>query len=165
MSGKNVTQFFLDGCPAPVLVEDRGEHHMGAYHIEIVPPFPICGISPFHTTNGRAYYSPFTKSLVIYDATTVLRVDLSHNEPWHLDRPAGWYFTAVHEDADGYLFQFYDGQLGRDRRRVPRSEITFGPGFGQVQGGVFPSAYIAPPTPVHPPRWTWRWVRSLFARQ
>jgi hypothetical protein len=165
MNCENVTQFFLSGCPAPVLVEDWGEHHMGAYRVEIVPPFPICGISRFHTTNGRAYYSPLTNSLVIYDATTVLRIDLPNNEPWHLDRPDGWYFSAVHEDAEGYHLGFYDGQLGRDRQCVPREKIAFEPGFGGVHDGVFPSAYIAPSARARPPRWSWRWFRALFAHR
>jgi hypothetical protein len=165
MNCENVTEFFLNGCPAPVLVENWGEHHMGAYRVEIVPPFPICGISRFHTTNGRAYYSQFTNSLVIYDATTVLRIDLPNNEPWHLDRPDGWYFSAVHEDAEGYHLGFYDGQLGRDRQCIPRETIAFEPGFGGVHNGVFPSAYIAPSAPTRPPRWSWRWFRTLFAHR
>ncbi len=140
---------------------------MGACHIEIVPPLPIAGVSRFYTTNGKAYYSPFTRSLVIYDATTVLRFDLFKNELMHLNRPEGWYFKSVEEDEESYRLAYYDGNFGRDEQRISRGKIAFEPGCGKVHDGIFPSAcmrYRNPP-PLRPRRGRLRWLTSLFKRQ
>lgn len=139
----STTTVTLPGYEQPVVVEAYGEHHMGADHVEIVTPFPIEGISRFYTTNGRAYFSPFTHSLVIHDACTILQFDLQTQQLSSLLRPAGWYFSGVREDADAFHFSLYTGSGKHREQIVRRDEASFLPGFGDVSAGVFPSAYMS----------------------
>jgi hypothetical protein len=122
-------------------MEDYGEHHMGCPHIEIVPPVPLAGVSRFFTTNGRAYYSAATESVVIYDANVILKFDLKSDEVAHVERPAKWYFAGVEEDETGYRLRLYDSGSKHAERHVPFASADFRPGFGPVKRGVFPSAY------------------------
>ena len=143
MNPVGTTSLAIPGYEQRVLLEDYGEHHMGAKHIEIVTPFPIEGISRFYTTNGRAYFSPVTNSLVIHDACTILRFDMLTKQLSSLLRPSGWYFSAVREDGEAFHFSLYSGFGKRREQMVPRSEAWFQPGFGDVWAGVFLSANMS----------------------
>ena len=48
-----------------VVIENHGEHHMGAESIVIVPDRPIAGVTRFHTTNGPAQLDPTGRWLIV----------------------------------------------------------------------------------------------------
>lgn len=142
MDPVTTTTIVIPGYTQPVIIEDYGEHHMGAEHIEILTPIPIQGVTRFYTTNGRSYFSAFTHSLVIHDACTILRFDLRTLRLSHFLRPVGWYFSAVREDAETLHLSLYSGFGKHREQRIPLGEDSFQPGFGDVWAGVFPSAYM-----------------------
>ena len=122
-----------------VRIEAYGEHHMGCENIAIVPSFPIGGVSRFFATNGSAYYSAHTNSLIIRDACVLLRFNMQSKTLEHFVPPTGWYIGNVEESDAGYHFSLY-ASFKNSEHRIPFSSGEFAPGFGPVARGAFPSA-------------------------
>jgi hypothetical protein len=124
----------------PVLLEYRGEHHMGAEHVHFRLPFAVRGRRRYRTTNGTAYFSPARNALVLRDACVVLSIDLTNHSVQHLLPPSGWYLSDFAESEHGFELELFDGAGHRQSIRLAQSEIRFLPGLGPVRSGRFPSA-------------------------
>jgi hypothetical protein len=138
---EHVTEIVLPLGAGTLRVEDYGEHHMGASHVEIVVPFAIAGVTRFFSTNGRAYYSPATESVVIHDACLVVRHGLRSGQVQSMEHPSAWYFNPIKEDETGYCMSLYDNASRRTERHVLFDSEQFESGLGTAKTGVFPSAH------------------------
>ena len=58
-----------------ISVENAGEHHMGADHVEFVPSEPVHGVKRFFTTNGRAFFNEGDGCFYLYDSCMIIRLD------------------------------------------------------------------------------------------
>jgi hypothetical protein len=132
----------VPGFSEPVRIECYGEHHMGAEHIEIVIPVPVRGVDRFYTTNGRAYFSTRFSELVVHDACLILCLDLARGTVRHSRPPLPWYIAQLSESEEGYHLELYDGSGGRRVLDIARSAANLPDGFGDIHGGVLPSAYM-----------------------
>lgn len=127
-----------------VKIEDRGEHHMGASTVLLVPSRPIGGVSQFETTNGNAFFTPDGDALVLNDACVILWADLGSDEIFHLEPPKGWCYANVRVEEDSLLSDVFDVRGSRERITpisVAKIKGKFNEGFGPVKSGRFPSAY------------------------
>lgn len=120
-------------------VIEHGEHHMGAATIEFKLPFKIDNQERLFSTNGVAFLSIDGKSLYLYDAVVLLKINCRTRKAEYFKPPKDNFMAGVEEYENGYGFRFYGGALGKIF--LSHEEALFKPGVGPLEDGLFPSAY------------------------
>ncbi|MCG2586305.1 hypothetical protein [Massilia sp. TS11] len=124
-----------------VMVEDRGEHHMGASTIVVSLPFELDGQREFFTTNGKAVYADATRSLFIHDACMVLHIRLDDFSVTNWMPEQGLLIESITPRDDGLLVKIYEARSPRNGRDLCVGLQEFLAGYGKVRNARFPSAY------------------------
>lgn len=122
-------------------IDDLGEHHMGAVHIEFIPSEAIHGVSRFFTTNGQLFYREEDDCFYLFDTCLLVRLNADTWRAVHLCHPEGLYCSSVRIEGDEMKMDFYK-YIGRgETRSIPLAEIPWQDGLGPASAGVFPSAF------------------------
>ena len=123
-----------------VVIENHGEHHMGAESIVIVPDRPIAGVTRFHTTNGQAQFDPTGRWLIVEGVIGFVAVNLQSGSIAHYTDASGAYIGSW-SIAGGVLEwkQVRPGTTSGEVKSLPLDEITarWQPGLGLFSDGTF----------------------------
>ena len=88
-------KFTLPGTELVVEKTSHGEHHMSSQTIEFLLPFELGGHTSWFTTNGTLSADEDGRFLYLWDATAVIRVDLTTREPHFFVPPKGAYISTM----------------------------------------------------------------------
>lgn len=133
-----------------VVIEDYGEHHMGAETVHFVPNRPLHGRSRFRTTNGHAALSADGRFLLIQDPNLLLLFDLTANEACHRRSPQTHIFLQAEFKQAGLVvrtLELSSRQRESERPLPPAQALAeWHPGLGPAENeGELPSAYPSRP--------------------
>ncbi len=123
-----------------VVVENHGEHHMGAESVVIVPDRAVAGVSRFHTTNGQARFDPNGRWLIIEGVVGFVAVRLDDGSVAHYQDPDGAFIGAW--TISGGVLEWKQSRTSSshtESRSVPLDEIRarWQPGLGPFADGSF----------------------------
>ena len=123
-----------------VVMENHGEHHMGAESVVIVPDRLVAGIGRFHTTNGRARFDPNGRWLIIEGVVGFVALNLDDGSVAHYADPTGAYVGSWSITAG--VLEWKQGRSGSEMREqfaCPLDEIRvrWNPGLGRFSDGTF----------------------------
>jgi hypothetical protein len=123
-----------------VVIENHGEHNIGAESIVIVPDRPVAGVSRFHTTNGEARFDPNGRWLIIEGVIGFVAVNQVDGSVANYVDPAGA-FIGSWSIVGGELAwrEVRAGSRGAVKKSILLDEIRarWSPGLGQFSDGVF----------------------------
>ena len=124
-----------------ISIQNAGEHHMGAEHVEFIPSEPISGVKRFFTTNGRLFFNADDGCFYLYDSCMIIRINADSWKVTCAGRPQPLYFGTVSISEGNLNMDLYSGSGGRESHSKLLGEIDWTDGLGSASEGVLPSAY------------------------
>ena len=123
-------------------VEYYPEFAMSASAVVYTLKEAINGVKEFYTTNGTCFLSKDETVLFIYDSIVVLKFDLKNKKVYHWNKPdSSRYISTFKETDDHYHIEFYGGEPYESKEIIPKKDLKFEEGFGQVSKGILPSSH------------------------
>lgn len=125
-----------------IIVQFKGEHHMGADHVEYVPSVPIMGVKRFFTTNGSAWYNQHDRCFYMHDSRLIIRIDTEAWKAAYFVSPPKVSFGGITESEDSINMSLYStGSGAREKNPLNLYNTEWTEGLGSASEGVFPSAW------------------------